>query len=130
MFNIFGIFVNSPELVQKVCLSENCIEKPLFTTKLIELDDGLLNARSSRWKHDRPFLNKAFNYFTIQSFLPIFEEIAEKFAREIVRFSGGDSFNIFKCTTKCTLQMICATSLGLKVLDNDDIFEEVVHAVN
>lgn len=129
--HIMGIVVNSPELIQKVFNSDVCMEKPYVAYKLFNLDNGLLSARYPRWKHDRRFFNNSFKISTLNSFIPIFIETADKLTGEISRHVDGESFNILDYTIRCTLKMICSTSLGMKISDaeNEETFNEVFHAV-
>ena len=130
-FWILGIIVNSPENIQKVFNSEVCMEKPYIAYKLFNLDNGLLSSRYHRWKHDRRFFNNSFKISTLQTFIPIFIETADKLIKNIKTNVNGKPFNILDHTIRCTLQMICSTSLGMKISDaeNDETFEKVFHAV-
>lgn len=129
--HIMGIIVNSPELIQKVFNSDICMEKPYLAYKLFNLDNGLLSSRYPRWKHDRRFFNNSFKISTLQSFIPVFIETADKLTSEIASYVDGNSFNILDYTIRCTLKMICSTSLGMKISDaeNDETFKKVFHAV-
>lgn len=126
-----GVIVNSPELIQKVFNSDVCMEKPYIAYKLFKLDNGLLASRYPRWKHDRRFFNNSFKISTLQSFIPIFIETADKLTGEIAQFVDGSNFNILDYLIRCTLKMICSTSLGMKISDseNDETFDKVFHAV-
>ncbi|KAG5671001.1 hypothetical protein PVAND_001226 [Polypedilum vanderplanki] len=130
-FHIMGILVSNPDLIQKVFNSEICMEKPYIAYKLFNLDNGLLSARYSRWKHDRRFFNNSFKISTLQTFIPIFIETADKLTSEITRFVDDKAFNILDYTIRCTLKMICSTSLGMKISDseNEETFNKVFHAV-
>lgn len=130
-FHILGIIVNSPELIQKVFNSEVCMEKPYIAYKLFNLDNGLLSARYPRWKHDRRFFNNSFKLSTLQTFIPIFIETADKLISDIEGNVDGKAFNILDYTIRCTLKMICSTSLGMKISDaeNEETFKKVFHAV-
>lgn len=130
-FHILAVIVNSPEMIQKVFNSDVCMEKPYIAYRLFNLDNGLLSSRYPRWKRDRRFFNNSFKISTLQTFIPIFEETADKIASEIDKHVGGDAFNILDYTIRCTLKMICATSLGMKISDaeNDETFDKVFHAV-
>lgn len=126
-----GIIVNNPELIQKVFNAEVCMEKPYIAYRLFNLDNGLLSARYPRWKHDRRFFNNSFKLSTLQTFIPIFIETADKLTSEIAGYVDGNPFNILDHTIRCTLKMICSTSLGMKITDaeNEETFNKVFHAV-
>lgn len=129
--HIMGIIVNSPELIQKVFNSDVCMEKPYIAYKLFNLDNGLLSSRYPKWKHDRRFFNNSFKISTLNSFIPVFIETADKLTGEIAQHVDGEAFNILDYTIRCTLKMICSTSLGMKISDaeNQETFNKVFHAV-
>lgn len=85
----------------------------------------------SRWKHDRKFFNNSFKINIIQSFIPVFKEAADSLVNDIAKYVDGDAFNILDFTTRCTLKMICSTSLGMDLSDPDNApdFDKVFHAV-
>lgn len=131
-FNIMAIFVNSPELIQKVWTSEACMQKPYIAYRLFALDNGLLVSRYHRWVHDRRFFNNSFKISTLQTFLPTFSDAANRIADDISNHVNGESFDIYPKILKCTLKMICSTSLGMKINDkeNDETFEKIFKAAN
>ncbi|CAO1384627.1 unnamed protein product [Diamesa serratosioi] len=130
-FHIMAVMVSGPELIQKVFNSDTCMEKPHIAYGLFNLDYGLLSSTYSRWKHDRKFFNNSFKINIIQSFIPVFTEAADSLVSDIAKYVDGDSFNVMDYTIRCTLKMICSTSLGMDLSDPDNApdFDKVFHAV-
>ncbi|CAO1398987.1 unnamed protein product [Diamesa tonsa] len=131
VFHVMSILVNSPELIQKVFNSEVCMEKPYIAYKLLNLDFGLLASRYPRWKRDRKFFNNSFKINILQSFIPIFTTSANQLVNDLTKKLDGNAFNILDSTIRCTLKMICSTSLGMDLSDpdNEPDFDAVFHAV-
>ncbi|CAO1377376.1 unnamed protein product [Diamesa serratosioi] len=131
VFHVMAILVNSPEMIQKVFNSELCMEKPYIAYKLLNLDFGLLASRYPRWKHDRKFFNNSFKINILQSFIPIFTTSANQLVNDLTKNLDGNAFNILDSTIRCTLKMICSTSLGMDLSDpnNEPDFDSVFHAV-
>lgn len=61
----------------------------------------------------------------------MFIEAADSLVNDIAKHVDGDAFNILDFTTRCTLKMICSTSLGMDLSnpDNAPDFDKVFHAV-
>ncbi|CAO1377388.1 unnamed protein product [Diamesa serratosioi] len=131
VFHVMAILVNSPDMIQKVFNAEVCMEKPYVAYKLLNLDFGLLASRYPRWKHDRKFFNNSFKINILQSFIPIFTTSANQLVNDLTKNLDGNAFNILDSTIRCTLKMICSTSLGMDLSDpnNEPDFDSVFHAV-
>lgn len=131
--NVMAIAPGTPEMYQKILNSEECMEKPYIAYRLLSLNNGLLASRFDQWKRDRKFFNNSFKISTLQSFLPIFDEAANRIVSDISEYEKNKTvFDITPHIFKCTLKMICSTSLGMKINDveNNEIFDKIYHAVN
>ncbi|XP_070502163.1 cytochrome P450 4c21-like [Chironomus tepperi] len=131
-FNVLAIAPSTPELFQKILSAEECMEKPFIAYRLLTLNNGLLASRFHRWQRDRKFFNNSFKMSTLQSFLPIFNEAADRIVDDMRDNVNCNAFNISPYIFKCTLKMICSTSLGMKInnVENDEAFDKIYHAVN
>ncbi|XP_065086703.1 cytochrome P450 4c21-like [Ochlerotatus camptorhynchus] len=110
--------VSHPDLVQKVLSDPDCLEKPYFY-KFIKFDQGILHAKLKLWKSQRKALNPTFNLRILHGFLPIFEKCSLKLVDELGKCKDGETVNMFKYTSRCTLEMVCGTTLGSDVLERD-----------
>lgn len=130
--NVLAIAPKAPDMFQKVLNSDECMEKPFIAYRLLTLNNGLLASRYHRWQRDRKFFNNSFKISTLQSFLPIFNEAAERIADDMKGNLNTKTFDISPFIFKCTLKMICSTSLGMEInkVENDETFEKIYHAVN
>jgi cytochrome P450 len=128
-----AIAPGTPEMFQKILNSEECMEKPYIAYRLLSLNNGLLASRFDQWKRDRKYFNNSFKISTLQSFLPIFDEAANRIVSDIGEFEKNKNvFNVSPHIFKCTLKMICSTSLGMRINDaeNSETFDKIYHAVN
>lgn len=131
--NVLAIAPGTPEMYQKILNSEECMEKPFIAYRLLSLNNGLLASRYHQWTRDRKFFNNSFKISTLQSFLPIFDEAANRIVSDIaVHESNKNVFDISPDIFKCTLKMICSTSLGMRINDaeNAETFDKIYKAVN
>nr|XP_019562040.2 cytochrome P450 4c21-like [Aedes albopictus] len=113
---IMGIGVSHPDLMQKVLSHPDCLEKPFFY-KFIQLENGIFSAEYKLWKSQRKALNPAFNMKILNSFIPIFEDCSRRMVAELNKCVHGGTVDMFQFTSKCTLEMVCATTLGSNVLE-------------
>lgn len=123
----------TPEMFQKILSAEECMEKPFIAYRLLALNNGLLASRFHQWQRDRKFFNNSFKISTLQSFLPIFNDAANRIVHDIDENVANEKiFDISPHIFKCTLKMICSTSLGMKINDeeNAETFDKIYHAVN
>lgn len=128
-----AIAPGTPEMFQKILSAEECMEKPFIAYRLLSLNNGLLASRFHQWQRDRKFFNNSFKMSTLQSFLPIFNEAATRIVDDIGMEVGKlEPFDISPHIFKCTLKMICSTSLGMRIneVENDADFDKIYHAVN
>lgn len=128
-----AIAPGTPEMFQRILNSEECMEKPYIAYRLLSLNNGLLASRFGQWQRDRKFFNNSFKISTLQSFLPIFDEAANRIVSDISEHAKNNSvFDISPYIFKCTLKMICSTSLGMNINDEDnsETFDKIYNAVN
>ncbi|XP_062555154.1 cytochrome P450 4c21-like [Armigeres subalbatus] len=114
-----AIGLSHPELVQTVLNHPDCQEKS-NVYKLLRLPNGLLSSKYQIWKLHRKTLNSTFNIRILNSFLPIFNEGTQKLINLLNQHAHSRKvFNILEPLTRCTLEMVCATSFGRKVLESE-----------
>ncbi|XP_065073957.1 cytochrome P450 4C1-like [Ochlerotatus camptorhynchus] len=116
---IVAVCPSHPELIQRVLNHPDCQEKP-DVYKVVRLPKGLLAARYETWKVHRKTLNSTFNTKILHSFLSIFNNSSRRLIDRLGQCAdGGESCNILKYISECTLEMICRTSLGGKALERE-----------
>ncbi|XP_070385216.1 cytochrome P450 4c3-like [Dermacentor albipictus] len=75
---------------------------------------GSIFRSGSKWKSRRKMLTPAFHFRILEDFLPIMNEQGEIFAQALQHQTHG-VIDITKFVTACTLDIICETSMGVKV---------------
>lgn len=87
------VFVNNPDLIQKVLFSPKCLEKWNFFYGLMERDHGLIAASvKQKWKEHRKFFNFSFNRKILDSFMPTFVDFSELLCRTLEKEIGGSEY--------------------------------------
>uniref|UniRef100_A0A182JLK8 Uncharacterized protein n=1 Tax=Anopheles atroparvus TaxID=41427 RepID=A0A182JLK8_ANOAO len=113
------ICVTHPDLIQKVMTDPASIDKP-YVYDFMRVDHGLLTAKYDEWRVHRKTLNPTFNTRILNSFIPIFTDCAAKMIATMRSHSFDEKpINVLEFTSPCTLEMICRTSLGGKVLERE-----------
>lgn len=102
----FMMLVDRPEDLQTVLAAKGCVEKGRMY-RFFNRGAGLFTAPFHIWKSQRKQLSNSFNLNIIQSFLPIFNSKADLLVRNVGREIGKGDFNLTKCTSPCTLDIIC-----------------------
>ncbi|XP_055543416.1 uncharacterized protein LOC129728966 [Wyeomyia smithii] len=114
---------NHPEVIQQILPDLDCVEKPLFY-RFTGLENGLLSAKHHIWKSQRKVLNSTFNLKILNNFIPIFESCCYKMVQEINKLEDGSTINILNYASKCTLEMVFGTTIGMDELEksNQEVF--------
>ncbi|XP_001230597.4 cytochrome P450 4c21 [Anopheles gambiae] len=108
-----------PDLIQKIMTEQASMDKP-FVYDFMRVDHGLLTAQYDEWRVHRKALNPTFNTRILNSFIPIFTDCVAKMIANMEKHAGDEKpINVLEFTSPCTLEMICRTSLGGKVLERE-----------
>ena len=125
------IFVNSPEKIQKVLLSQKCLEKWHMFYRLFERNSGLIaGSTKANWKEHRKFFNFSFNIKIIQSFFPTFSKYSEALCSELKKEIGKvEEFDMFKYASRNSFDILCATTLGSNIKEfRQEDYEKIFDA--
>lgn len=126
------VFVNSPERIQKVMMSQKCLEKWNLFYTLMERDSGLIAASvKNKWKEHRKFFNFSFNLKILESFMPTFIDYSKVLCENLEREIGsGKEFDFLLYAKKASFDILCATSLGTDMKDenNKKNYEKILEA--
>nr|QYA71990.1 cytochrome P450 [Anoplophora glabripennis] len=77
---------------------------------------GLFNAPLKTWKKHRKTIMPTFNQKILDGFVEIFSEQSQILVEQMEKFAGKGEFDVFEeLITKCTVDIICETAMGVKV---------------
>uniref|UniRef100_A0A182NMT0 Cytochrome P450 n=1 Tax=Anopheles dirus TaxID=7168 RepID=A0A182NMT0_9DIPT len=128
-----------PEIMNAVLSHPACLEKPFFYD-FVKLEHGIFAGHCNDyrvcasnmqihemnsifsdhpWKTQRKALNPAFNTRILNSFIPVFAQCSKMMVQnmESTVQDGPKSVSIFPFISKCTLEMVCGTTIGCDVLE-------------
>lgn len=106
------IFADTPEALQIVLNSPNCLDKsPLYDVML--LTKGLLIVSGEMWRSHRKILNPAFSVRVIQELIPTFDEKSKRFAEKLKAEVGKKPFDVSTYMAACSLETILKGTLNV-----------------
>ncbi|XP_053691282.1 probable cytochrome P450 313a4 [Sabethes cyaneus] len=115
------ICTSEPEMVQRLLTHPQCLEKAYFYD-LFKMEYGLCGAHYNIWKGQRKALNPSFNQKIINEFVPIFDKCAQNLVKTLLQNPEGDPVQVTHYMKLCTLEMICATTIGSDINKDPKLF--------
>ncbi|XP_065301001.1 cytochrome P450 4c3-like [Dermacentor albipictus] len=101
----------------EVILSSNTVLDKSFDYTLLHpwLGTGLLTSSGNKWRRRRKMLTPAFHFRILEDFIPVFNEQAVIFVKNLKEQQNKKYIDIVPLVTLCTLDIICETAMGVKV---------------
>jgi cytochrome P450 len=125
-----AIVVNSPEKIQKILMSQKCLEKWNLFYGLIGRSSGLIAASSKKkWKEHRKFFNFSFSFKVLESFTGIFVDQSKVLCQNLKGEAGnGREFDFAAYSKRFSFDILCGSCLGfdtneMKTREIQEIFE-------
>ncbi|XP_046632812.1 cytochrome P450 4c3-like [Daphnia pulicaria] len=118
------VLLAAPELLEPILKSDRLITKAVEYDCFIPLlGKSLAVAKAEPWKKNRRLFNPAFKVKILNSFMNAFNDKSLVCAREIeeaIQSLNGGEINVFPIMTRCTMDIICETTMGGKTLTDED----------
>lgn len=108
------VVLRKPEDVKIVLSSKDCLEKHTVYNFLFP-KTGIVTAEAKIWKQHRKLLNPVFSQSQVLSFIPTFNKQSNILIECLRKKIGKKEFDILEFISKCTMDMIGATTMGLEL---------------
>lgn len=123
--------------IQQGKSAEMILRSPEYVIKSVEYDiseywigQGLLNSPKEKWEKRRKLVNHSFHTQILDGYLPIFNEQADILVQRLTAMAGKGSFEVEKYTSHFALDIICETTMGVKMRIQEDFNSEFVKCIN
>ncbi|XP_050087312.1 cytochrome P450 4C1-like isoform X1 [Anopheles aquasalis] len=112
------VATSHPDIMHAVLTHPDCLEKP-FLYNFAKLEHGLFGVHYDTWKTQRKALNPSFNVRILNSFIPVFIKCSNLLVNNLEKGvdQGGKTVSVLPYISKCTLEMVCGTTIGCDVLE-------------
>ncbi|CAL1289342.1 unnamed protein product, partial [Larinioides sclopetarius] len=120
------VFCFSPEFFEAILRNPNNIRKSFdYTFLSLWLKEGLVTSEGSKWKQRRRALTAAFHFRILEDFVSVFDYQSKYMVEKLRDVTEKNKvIDIVPYITRCTLDIICETAMGLRInaQDNKDSF--------
>ncbi|KAF2900474.1 hypothetical protein ILUMI_05709 [Ignelater luminosus] len=93
------------------------------------LGRGLLTSGGAKWQKHRKILTPAFHFRILEQFVEVFDFYSNTLVQKLEKEVGKKSVDIYPYVTLCSLDTICATSMGTEVNAQNDSESKYVFSV-
>lgn len=108
------VLVNSPDNMQKVLNSKECLDKPAFF-KYFGIERGSLFGSLEAWRVHRKVLNPGFNPQLLKSFVSVFDRKSRNLIKSFHSKCDQEEFDVFPQMSAFFLDTILTAALDLDV---------------
>ncbi|EFA01322.2 cytochrome P450 monooxigenase CYP4H10 [Tribolium castaneum] len=128
--NDVRVLITNPELTELVLSSNVHITKSNAYDLLKPwLGIGLLISTGKKWKSRRKLITPTFHFKILDQFLDVFNSCGNVLVQRLSSQVGKDSFDVYPFINLCSLDIICETSMGVKIKAQQGNNTEYVEAV-
>lgn len=123
------IFITDPKDVEAILTNKKLQVKSDFYGFLSAwLGDGLLLSHGEKWHKRRKIVSKSFHFQILEEFVEIFEKNSSILIENLMK-TNAEEIDVAEMLALCTLDIICETSLGVKINAQTNSESDYVQAV-
>ncbi|XP_063927494.1 cytochrome P450 4c3-like [Zophobas morio] len=125
------VFIANADFLEEIMSSNVHITKS-NTYDLLKpfLNDGLLTSRGSKWKKRRKMITPTLHFKILDQFLEVFNSSTDILIAKLSSEVGKDWTDIYPYINLFSLDVICETTMGVKISSQEGKNSEFVHALS
>ncbi|XP_075225009.1 cytochrome P450 4C1-like isoform X2 [Lycorma delicatula] len=124
---VIGIYKH--EHLEATCCNPRVIDKSALFSFFQSRSKGAFTLSGEVWKRQRKTVNKMFLGNVMENYVKVFNEQSLMLVEHLKKKTGLGTFDVSHSLMRCTLEVICRTSLGVNmnlIEDNNVTFPEDV----
>nr|QZM07473.1 cytochrome P450 monooxygenase CYP4C131 [Lasioderma serricorne] len=116
------VHIMKPEHIEIVLRSSEHLSKG-DSYRFIQpwLGDGLLTSTGQKWHRNRKLITPTFHFKILEHFQEVFDEKSRVLVHKLAhRATDGRFFDVYPLITRCALDIICETAMGVQMNAMDE----------
>ncbi|XP_050503176.1 cytochrome P450 4C1-like isoform X8 [Diabrotica virgifera virgifera] len=107
--------VSKPEYIEKILTSRSALNKDHVYQFMSDVGEGLVTVGAKKWRTHRKTIIPSFNQKILEAYQDIFWNKAEQFTIVLQKEVENKKVPMLKLVSHCTMDIVCATTLGLNM---------------
>lgn len=124
-----NVVLNDPKDIAELLSNRELIKKSdVYSFMKDWLGNGLLLSDGKKWSERRKILTPAFHFKILEDFIDIFDKDSSILLESLKNFEGT-AFDVFPQVASYTLDVMCRTSMGISIREQNESNKQYVEAV-